>query len=509
MRMKKLTLFLTFCLAAGGCRPQPSRTLEPQVKLRFEPLAIQQARAYPETVTKRFVSLGDFENSPLGPGHRQLDRFTVRPADGGSSRKFVVNITRTGAGSMRVTLAPKSELIFDIPDIHNFTGYSLLSVALYGESLRDDLRVTLDSDGGSWTSHRTLVRPGWNTVLIDIQRLARAEGFTVRGVRKLRLQFADAAGSIRFNIDDIMLIDNRRGIIPTPQGISLQKAGLDFALALPGRRSRLELRQCADGLWRLGEDQPVLQLDGPSAASAAATEGERIGLMGRRRVGCAEVLENNPLRVRLAATWYFPTRAGELVSLAIRRIRWEYTFYADGRRVTHVELNNSGGRQIAAVRILLNRRGAFSDGSVGRRFVTRDFPGPVGRWSWIFAPDGDHRKLIQYNYIKPGRLVKTLAADAPQAGGDRDKDGFDESQGCYFLSAKTGHCRFTIVPPAEGLIDPVFRVAGKWRGAVSVSSEGLPVRNVVRLSDGSVIFALEGSVNRPTHVEVTGTAPML
>ena len=62
------------------------------------------------------------------------------------------------------------------------------------------------------------------------------------------------------------------------------------------------------------------------------------------------------------------------------------------------------------------------------------------------------------------------------APGDADRDGFDESQGCYFLAASRGHCRFTIFPPREGLLGPVFRIAGPWTGPVNVNTEGGPFR---------------------------------
>ena len=63
--------------------------------------------------------------------------------------------------------------------------------------------VLLASDAASWTSLPTLLQPGWNTVLIDIRRLAELHDFDIHGVRRLKLQFVDSAGpeiTVRFNL---------------------------------------------------------------------------------------------------------------------------------------------------------------------------------------------------------------------------------------------------------------------------------------------------------------------
>jgi len=499
-------IILATLAALGGClpsRPAPLLQTGPQV----DPLPVQQARAYPETVTGMFLPLVDFEDAPDGRrGDQQVENFTILPA-GVGSRKFVVNVTRTGAGALEVALPPQAELAFAIPDVHDFTGYSLLSLALYSEALRDDLVVTLISGGGVWTSCRTLVSPGWNTVLFDIQRLEKIEGFDVADVREIRLTFADSAGPVTFNLDDVMIVDNRRSLEPVPPGVELKKTGLDYSLALGGYDLPIPLAVSGDGLWRLGPYQPVVQVAAPGEALPA--EGEHLELMGERKIGAVDVLELNPVRIRLASTWYFPTRVGEWASLAVRQIRWEYTFYADGRWVTYVQLNNSGGREIGALRLRFPRPAAWAGGEVSPELLVRNLVGPVGRWSCLIAPARLQRQTLETNYIRPGRIRAAIAVEGFFAPGDSDRDGFDESQGCYALAARGGHCRFTILPPVGGLVDPFFRVAGRWEGPVSVNSEGLAVRNVVRLDDGSALFMVPGFIDRPTAVEVTGKVPLL
>ncbi len=504
--MKTLAIvILACCMGLTGCegdrrsRPKPAET--PRLD-DVPPVSVQQSRAYPETVTGHFVSLCDFEDAPSGPrGHQQVEHFSIQPL-GEGHRKFVVNITRTGAGAIEVALMPRNRLVLAIPHVHDFTEYTLLSMALYSEALRDDLRVTLSSEGASWRSYRTIVQPGWNNVLIDIQRLRNVRNFNSKRVRTLVMEFADATGQVTFNIDDILLIDNRRQIKPTPKGLKLDKIGLDYRLALPGRSRPLKLTQSQDGLWRLGSDGPMVSLAGPD--ESCATDREDLALMGGRKVGYVEVVEHNATRLRLRNIWYFPTRAGEWASLAVRQIRWDYTFYGDGRQIAHVELNNAGGAEIRAVRLKLPAPAAWTTGKVAGELLVGRFAGPVGRWGFLYAPAGPKRDALHRGYITPGRISRTMA-DKAYAPGDGGRDGFDESQGCYFVKAtKSGHCRFTIVPPASGLVDPVFRVAGPWKGKVRVSAAGLGVQDVTLAADGSALFILPGKIRSPLAVEVAG-----
>ena len=499
---KKYWLLALLPLLAG-C-PKPAEPPPKEVPLYVAPLPVQQAAAYPETVTRRFVSLADFETQPA----EQVSWFTFSgqpPRDQTDrtppTRKLVVNVTRTGAGAMEVFLPAGMQLVFHIPQIHDFTGYTLLSLALYSETLRDDLRITVTSDASSWRSPPTLIQPGWNTVLVDIRRLAQLRDFDIKGVRTLQLEFADAAGPVRFNIDDIMLLDNRRSISPLPPGLRMEKDALDYKLALEGRPEPLEIRQNEDGLWRLGADQPLVQLATPKESLPESVE--RLAPMGNRRVGSVEILENNPLRLRIVNTWYFPSRAGEWASMAVRRIRWEYTFYSDKRFVTHLEFDNAGGSPIGALRVRWPQSVAVAGLSLTRE-INLPNPPEVKRWDYLTVAPDTRRELMQRNFLHPGKLVCTLGEQGAFAPGDVDRDGFDESQGCYFLRASQGHCRFTIVPPEGGLVDPAFRVEGDWRQMPTVSCEGLAIRDAVRLADGSVLLVLHGLITKPTAVEVEG-----
>ncbi len=504
MKDKTAILLIVLSVLAGCGSIHPWRADKPDESKQTEqfylqPLPVQQAHAYAETVTGRFISLADFEDSPiLGRGFAQVGHFSISPASAGE-RKFVVNITRTGAGAMEVVLPAKSTLLYHLPGVHDFSDYTLLMLAIYSRGIRDDLTIRISTDHAGWESLPVLLRAGWNNVLIDLARLKAMGDFKSRGVRSIGLRFASADRPVRINIDDIMLIDNRREIQPVPEGMRLVKSGLDYVLHLPHRRRPIRISQCDDGLWRLGADQAAMEL---AHDALTGTGGEDLAVMGRRKVGEVEILEHNAVRIRLANTWYFPTDAGEWLSLSVRRIRWEYTFYRDGRWITDVMLNNAGGEAVSAVRITAPAQAVFADGSAGRVKQETRFAGLAGRWRFLIAPDTANKKIFEANFVRPGRLEVRIGRIDDMEG---VIDGFDQSQGCYRLRAKAGHCRFKLIPPDDGgVADAVIRVAGLGdpkKSTVSVNSEGLALRNLVRLKDGSVLFILPGLVNKPRWVE--------
>lgn len=512
----RILLIGLLAVAAAGCKdwknpfaPKPPPTPKDDIP-RTDPLPVQQARAYPETVTKQFFSLADFEAlRDLPPGHEQVEYFRFEPTSRQNSRTFVVNITRTGAGAMAVALAPGCELVFRVPYERDFSAYTLLTFALHSKELRDDLRVALVSRGATWTSHRTLIRPGWNYVQIDIQRLADIPNFDRKDVREVRIAMAKAARPVTFHIDDVMLVNNRRAITPVPPGFQLEKIGRNYMITAPFLQPRLALAQDTDGFWRMGQYQPVVQVLPPGASMNTAA-GEYVSLLGPRRVGDVQIAEHNALRLRLVNTWYFPAQAGEWLSLAIRKVQWVCTFYADGRWVTHMELNNAGGKQMGSVHITLPTAAAVSGQGIAGQLTTTELLGPVGQWDYLLAPASNTGRQMQQNFLRPATVRVALGKREEYALNDFDRDRFDQSEGCYYLAADDGgHCRFTLVPTRGPLVRPVIRVAGEWEGKVHVQSEGRRVENVVRLDDGSVLFVLPETFDQPRSVEVSGKTPLL
>lgn len=506
--MRDSILAVAALMLAAGCGGRSGPT-----GLDVLPLSVQQRNAYPETVTGRFVSLVDFEDNPLlgEHGYSQVGRFTIDGPRAGAALKFVVNITRTGAGAMEANIPVGAGVVHRLSGIHDFSRYTLLGLAIYSRNIRDDLKVRIRTDRAAWESLPVLLRAGWNNVLIDLHRLKVLKDFDAGAVRSIRLWFPAANSPVRINLDDVMLINNRREIGPLPSGMRLVKAGMDYELYLPGRKDPVRIRQGEDGLWRFGLDQAIVQVSasGPvGRAGAPARPREELSALGRRRVGEVEILEHNAIRLRIANTWYYPSSAGQWASLAVAKIRWEYTFCRDGRCVTDVVVNNAGGGTISAARITAPQEPVWSDGRRDRAVEKDLSAGAVARFSFLTVPEKPRRRLYQANYVKPGRLEVRMG-QIEAADGDVGGDGFDESQGCYHLRAKAGHCRFALSPAGEALADVVIRVVGGWKASVTVNSEGLAVRDLVRLRDGSALFVLPGAWNRPRWVEVSGSVPLL
>ncbi len=507
--MARGLLLIASWLAAGalaGCGPDPPppapESPQPQGPA---PLAVQQKQAYPEAVTGGFISMVDFENAPgMPPGRSQVDRFEIVGAPPGRGEtSFALNITRTGAGAMRVLLPRGAQLVYNIPDVQDFRGYTLLSASIYTDAPRDDLRVSLITPAGEWSSPRKLLTGGWTTVLVDLQQLAKLDSLDFRNVEKIVFWLASPAGQLQFYLDDILLIDNRRRLDPTPEGMTVHTRGLDLLLRWAPWPGEIVLSPGSDGLWRFERFQPELLL-GPRDVDEGASD--PLAAMGEARIGRVERLELGPGRIRLANTWYFPSRLGEWVSLGIRRVRWEYTFYPDGRWVTDLLINNAGGPEIQKLHLRSPRSALWRlptgqvEGAVPGALA---MPGPIYHCAMqMTGPENEEAEALQEAYARPGRLKVLLGLDDRRSPGDRDKDGFDESQGCYRLRARNGYCRFRLEPEVP-LVNPVFVVEGISPGPVSIHADGLAIRDSSRTPAGALLFRLPGRHERPVSIEIS------
>ncbi len=540
-------------LCVGGClpskpEPQQSENKAP-AKIDLTPreaLLADQKAVYPELHDGKCLFLVEFEPDGTWTVDQQVACFSLEGAGPNdkpgprSQRKLTHLLQRTGYGALTVTLDPQTALVYHFPREDSaskegdekkspeagsssvFAGtdrqYTLLSMAILSGAMRDDLRVTLISGKGKWTSGPTLLRKGWNQVLIDIQRLDQLPDFDAKDVRAIRLSFIKAADVVTFTLDDIVLIDNYARVAPVPAGVIMLRNGLDFAIKLPVDEQTAGIRQGEDGLWRLGLDQPIVQLfpageddyfgegEADQNNNHKGLPGEHLEPLGPNRVGQIKVEEHNPVRIRISNSWLFPSRAGQWAMVGIRHLKWIYTVYPDGRWITDIQLNNAGGKPVSQVSISLPDKPAAwagPKGGISQSLAVNDFIGPSGQWSYMQASDGPDKDLLIQNYLKPVRIETILAGDGFSPG-DLDHDGFDESQGCYYLEAVNGHCRFKILPPPEGVLNPVFRVAGPWQGEPSVNLEGLAVQNVSSLPDGCAVFMLDGKLTKPVFVEVFG-----
>jgi hypothetical protein len=129
--------------------------------------------------------------------------------------------------------------------------------------------------------------------------------------------------------------------------------------------------------------------------------------------------------------------------------------------------------------------------------------GPIYHCSMqMTGPDSPEAEALQKAYARPGRLRVLMGRGDWHSPGDRDKDGFDESQGCYRLRARNGYCRFRLEPEVP-LVNPVFLVEGASPGAVSIHADGLAIRDASRTPRGGLLFRLAGLYERTVSVEIS------
>ncbi len=486
-----MLLLIALAVALPGCPPAPPPA-PPAPPPAGEAVTNQQKAAYPEAAAGTFVSLADFE----GPGADfQAGSFTVVGGEGGRCA-LTHAAARTGRGALEAVLPPGGALRFAPADF-DLRPYTLLTLALRVEEPRTDLYLAFGGEANAAAGPFELAI-GWNTVEIDVAKVSAP-----LSPLAVNLEFRQAQSPVTLLLDDVLAIDNRRLITPAPEGLTLEKVGLDYVIDYPRRSHPLRLGRDRDGLWRLGAEQPVLQI-APAGKGLAAGDAESIEVMGPPRHGRVELLEANPLRVRLASTWYFPAGPASPSAAAGRQIRWEHTFYGDGRWVAHLRYNNSGGAATSAMRLSMPQDVAWGAGRSGRVLLDPEFYMPVRRLSFQAALLDEDRDLMLRNYNAAVPLRIALAAAAASAEGDLDHDGFDESEGCYYLQAVGGRCRFAVAPRPGGVVRPIFRIAGPWKAPPAVTCDGQRIRTVVTLADGSILFGLPGRIDKVTAVEIVG-----
>ena len=130
-------------------------------------------------------------------------------------------------------------------------------------------------------------------------------------------------------------------------------------------------------------------------------------------------------------------------------------------------------------------------------------------WPWDIdaAPEG-HTFAADYQHpatisLAHGRLV----GDAP---GDLDRDGFNESEGCYELALAEGLLRFEFQPAPFLRHRSIFRVHGTAGRDCWVYAEGRIIARQGRDVAGNLLFMLPRPVSVSLTVEVntrSGTAP--
>lgn len=117
-----------------------------------------------------------------------------------------------------------------------------------------------------------------------------------------------------------------------------------------------------------------------------------------------------------------------------------------------------------------------------------------------FAADYQHPATVE---ALRGRVVD----DAP---GDLNRDGFNESEGCYELALADGLLRFKLKPGLFLRHRPIFRVRGTAGKDCWVYADGRIINRQGRDQTGNLLFTLPRVISVPLTIEVntrSGTTP--
>ena len=426
-----------------------------------------------------------------------LDYLSILPETSSSSFQIISDQTRTGTGAMSIKLDKGSKLCYRLPESIDISHYTLLSMAVHSARPRGDLSITLTSVSGTHQVPKCCLVPGWNDVQVDLSKSKQWQNFSSEKFTGLELTFLAAGGTVKIIMDDIALSDNRTSITPVPDGLTLYKTGLNYAIHITGNKAPVLLTRHDDTLWRLDGQEDI------SFAGKGGNVSSRYKYLAKYRIGQLQLLEHNAVRVRIRNSWLFPPWPGEWHLPAVRTIIREYTWYPGGRMVTDVQLNNVCGKPVYQVDICSKTVAWYGKGN-SNHFTERNFVGPIATWSCLSQGDGRTIGSWERNFLDPVPVQKIIADGNIFAQGDRDRDGYDESQGCYCIAGMNGHCRFRFTPPKEGMPPPAVRIIGPWTDGAIVNVEGFLVSPVVLLPDHSVIFCMPNTISRPTIVEVSG-----
>ena len=507
----RMGFLLVVAATFGGCWPEqtPVTPVTPQAP-SLSPksdvaIVTEQASAHPSLHKAEFLSLADFEHRSDQDVKRQLDWFRLENPNG-RSRLALSKEAVSGEGSLEVRLARGEAIRFSFPETLDASDYWLIQLSVWLPQRRDDLQLTFHSRTGSWSSPRAQMDAGWNDLplgLTEMKRLTNVSRFDVRSITGITIQFTDLAAPLLFRLDDILLLNNARRIDSTPAKLGLWLWGGDYALKLPGWAKPLRIERGPDGLWRIGEHHPAVTCGMGSSPTRPASE-----FLGVNRLGQLKIIERNRVRLRMESTWRFPLRYGAWMPVSMRYLRCRWTFYPDGRWVTELAMNNSGGELMKSLRVKLPIKAAWSARKTSsNEWLTDSHVGPMRRWCYLLAPPATATEMYK-SYLTPAKLEVGYGKYVYVAG-DVMGDAFDESQGCYVVGGRNGQCRFSLRSRAALLAPSVVRVLGPWTTAPTIRVTGGFVDTVELLADGSALFRINMTTAAKVNVEVRGSMQVI
>jgi hypothetical protein len=106
------------------------------------------------------------------------------------------------------------------------------------------------------------------------------------------------------------------------------------------------------------------------------------------------------------------------------------------------------------------------------------------------------------DYQQPAELVLARGGLATDIAGDLDRDGYNESDGCYELEPIDGLLRFRFLPAGLLRHRPIFRAHDTVGKECWVYADGRIIGQPDRDLSGNLLFALPHAVTAPVAIEL-------
>jgi len=541
------------------------------------------AAVYPDAAGGRVAIVADFEQ-PERAGF-----FRTEPASGRTwCAPSRLRARRTGSIALRVHLEAASDQLIatNLPAgrgpgfVRDWTPYNLLIMSVYSPRPVLALAFEVRSGGEDAEVFRRddfVLTQGWNVLRVDLGEVGGH--VDLRDVRQLRWMVPQLAGPIDLYLDDLILVDNRRDLLGSPQGrpgtLYVQSVGRRLRIGAVGRFELVFARGRIVHWFGLQAD-PQRRLDlagspalGPMPVLLDEQAGGPIVLdrsqwspLGQYVTTRQAVREAAPQRVVVLAEWRF----GDCLAPAPSgpAIRWIYTIYPDGRMFVRLECPTQAGQwqasaagcvvacdgragfqqacrgssrqetpsalpagayalhyrprsRLADALFVLHPTGQTADArplacpqasDVCSLLLSRPTEHPVQRWAMmimLWPSDLDSPELVcplAMDYCLPAAIRLSAGKLVRTDEGDLNKDGFNESQGCYVIEPDdAGRLRFVFDPGDRVRFSPRFKLLGTAGRQVWIYCDDKLIRQAWRDGEGRIMFELPGPIDAPRRIE--------
>lgn len=440
---------------------------------------------------------------------------------------------------------------------------------------------------------RFALQPGWNVLRVDLDELR--DTVALERVGLLELWPPDATAPIDLYLDDVLLIDDSREIVPVTDGECLQISARGRRLRIvalgatlpvergpgepgsppprldPRRRFELtfadgvivaaggesELSLCPPtglGPWPLALPEAWWEAEPPPAYDSA----HMFEAWGGSASASQALIEATPFRAVVRGRWRFHDQPGIAPGDERPGHAWQYTVYPDGRVYLSVT-SNAGDRgwpaPLAAYAIALAGGRGFKTaaGPDDAPFILFSRAGPAetdvlwapydARWmrpQRVLASADDSRlaviagagpaapvlasahmlrvwprdlddagqaeRLVR-DYREPAAVSVSPGEVVCDAAGDLDRDGFNESEGCYEVRPARGMVRCTLRHGARLRYRPLFRVHESSGKRAAAYLNGRVLRSIGRDAEGNALVLAPVVTDRPFALEVVLREP--